>query len=208
MHNTVYRKGFFSKLACIVLLSLLSACGYRFDTSAPITVSIPYVVGDNEGAMTNALISALSNSSNFRYTTGKGDWILKAKITGSIHDRIGYRYDRDPKSGKLRDNVIGIENRRAITLEVSVIDANSEHQILGPQILQATADYDYVDPNSLQDLSFIDPSTGSRLTSIAFSLGQLDSVGSAGEDVMYPIYQKLAQKIVEGMIASGNFNEE
>lgn len=79
--------------------------------------------------------------------------------------------------------------------------------VIGPQTIKAFADYDYVDSNSLQDLSFIDPSTGTRVTSIAFSLGQLDSVGSAGEDALHPIYRQLAQKIVEGMVASGDWTD-
>jgi len=190
------------------LLFGLSACGYHFDQESTIAVSIPYVVGDFEGELTDALIYALSNSPHFRYTNGQGDWTLKAKVVNTINDRIGYRYDRDPKSGKLRDNVMGIENRKAISVEITVVNTTTEKPILGPQILQASSDYDYVDSNSLQDLSFIDPATGVRTTSIAFSLGQLDSVGSAGEDAIYPIYRKLAQRIVEGMIASGGWDDK
>lgn len=193
-------------ISLCTLILFLSSCGYRFDGGEQITVSVPYVVGDQEGQLTDALIYALSNSPNFRFTKGEGKWIVKAKIKESINDRIGYQYDRDPKSGKLRDNVIGIENRRAITVEVSVVDCCG-NSVIGPQTIKAFADYDYVDSNSLQDLSFIDPTTGTRVTSIAFSLGQLDSVGSAGEDALNPIYRELAQKIVDGMIASGNWDD-
>jgi len=191
----------------IPFLIFLSACGYHFDGGDPIAVSVPYVIGDFEGELTDALISALSRSASFQYAKGQGDWILKAKIIGTTNDRIGYRYDRDPKSGELRDNVMGIENRKTISVEICIEDATTGKQILGPQIVKAGSDYDYVDPNSLQDLSFIDPKAASRTTSIAFSLGQLDSVGSAGENAIYPIYHKLAQKIIDGMIASGGWDE-
>jgi len=192
----------------IFCLLALSACGYRFDGGEKIAVSVPYVIGDHEGELTDSLIWALSRTANFRYAENGGDWILKAKVIDTNNDRIRYRYDRDDKSGKLRDNVIGIENRKDITVEVRVVNATTGKLILGPQKIKADADYDYVDPNSLRDLSFIDPTTGSRLTSIAFSLGQLDSVGAAGEDAIYPIYQTLAQKIVDGMLASGGGDVE
>ncbi|NGX26739.1 MAG: hypothetical protein K940chlam6_00664 [Chlamydiae bacterium] len=191
--------------ACLLALS---ACGYHFDGGDPITVSVPYVIGDFEGELTGALAIALSQAAAFRYTNGQGDWTLKAKILEATNDRIGYRYDRNPVSGKLRDNVMGIENRKTISVEISIVDSITGKQILGPQIVKAGADYDYVDSNSLQDLSFIDPATGARTTSIAFSLGQLDSVGSAGENAIYPIYDRLAQRIVDGMVASGGWDDE
>ena len=121
-------------------------------------------------------------NADFRYTDGQSDWTLRAKITNATNDRIGYRYDRDPKSGNLRDNVMGIENRKTISVEITIEDSQTGKCILGPQIIKAGADYDYDDPNSLQDLSFINPATGRRATSIQFSLGQLGNVGSAGEN--------------------------
>ena len=188
-----------------IALLFLSACGYHFDTHEPIAVSIPYVIGDQEGALTNALVQAISRTPHFRYTSPDGaDWQLKVKVVKDESNRIGFRYDRNPKSGELRKNIIGTENRKELAVEVSVISCCSGKTIIGPQTLKADASYDYVDPNSLQDLSFIDPQTGRRLTTIAFSLGQLDSVGSAGEDALSPVYARLAQKIVDGLTLSGN----
>jgi hypothetical protein len=184
-------------------LLLLAGCGYRIERGEKIAISVPYVIGDYEGKLTEALARAVSRTSNFDYSKDDGDWILKAKILKTSNDRIGYRYDRDDRSGKLRSNIVGTENRKEIIVEVSVIDASTSRLIAGPQIIKADAQYDYVDPNSLRDLSFIDPTTGRRATSIAFSLGQLDSVGAAGEDAIYPIYRVLAQKIVDGLIAAG-----
>jgi len=193
-------------LSLFILLGL-AGCGYQTERGEKIAISVPYVVNDYEGALTEALARAISRTANFNYTQDEGDWILKAKVLRTNNDRIGYRYDRDDKSGKLRDNIIGTENRKEMSVEVSVISAATGKLIAGPQIIKADAEYDYVDPNSLQDLSFIDPATGRRATSIAFSLGQLDSVGTAGEDATYPIFKKLAQKIVDGLIASGDGDE-
>lgn len=190
----------------VVLLGLmcLTSCGYHVERGEKIAISVPYVIDDYEGALTQELARAISRTANFRYTQGEGDWIISAKIIRTNNDRIGFRYDRRDKSGQLRKNIVGIENRKEISVEVSVINATTCCTILGPQIIKADSQYDYVDPNSLRDLSFIDPDNGERVTSITFSLGQLDSVGSAGEDATYPVFRLLAQKIVDGLIASGD----
>ncbi len=216
-------------LPVILFLCFLCGCGYHHDGGEKIAVSVPYVVGDFEGELTDAIVAALSETADFRYTTGNADWVLKVKVESTKNERIGYRYDRKTLSkskknaleerGKLtntmdhddcdkfegtKNSVIGIENRRGITVKVSVINAETGKLILGPQIIQADSDFDYFNPKSLQDLSYVDPVTGVRTSSVAFSLGQLDNVGSAGEDALYPTYKRLAQKIVDGMIASGN----
>lgn len=187
----------------LALLILLASCGYRIDGKDAITVSVPYVKNDFEGELTDALVRALSRTANFRYEPSGGDWTLQVNICSQTNDRIGYRYDRDPTTGELRTNILGTENRKEITAEVCVVKTSTGELILGPQKIKASADYDYDDPNSLVDLSFINPETSRRTTSIQFSLGQLDSVGTAGEDAIYPIYRLLAQQIVDGMIASG-----
>lgn len=194
------------RLACILLL--LTGCGYRSDGEEKISVSVPYVVGDHEGELTRVLASTISQNPYFRYTGGEGDWIVKAKVKNSINDRIGYRYDRSQTEGTLKSNVIGIENRKTITVEVTVVNSTTGKVVLGPQEIKAGADFDYINPNNRQDISFINPSTGVPNPSISFSLGQLDSVGSAGEDAIYPIHQKIATRIVEGMIASSGWDEE
>jgi hypothetical protein len=51
----------------------------------------------------------------------------------------------------------------------------------------------------MRDLSFVDPHH--QLLSInTFSLGQLDSVEGAQDDVLTPLYRCLAQKIVDGIL--------
>lgn len=193
----------------ILCLPLLSSCGYNLEGSREqISISVPYVVGDFEGELTDAIVSTLSQSGQFRFVHDEcGRWILHARIVNTNNDRIGYRYDRSDKSGKLRKNIIGVEDRRILDVEISVVDGVTGKCVLGPEIVRSEAEYDYVDDNSLKDLSFID-SFGIRQTSIAFSLGQLDSVGVAGEDALMPLYRRAARKIVDGLIASLDFDEE
>lgn len=189
-----------------LLLVILSSCGYRIEGMDPITVAVPYVAGDNEGKLTDAIARALSKTANYRYVKEGGDWTLSVKIQGNRSDRIGYRYDRDPKSGALRDNVIGIEDRKYITAEVKVVKSSTGDIILGPQKIKTSLTYDYDDPNSLFDLSYVDSSSGTLKPMIDFSLGQLDSFAAASKEAADSIYCLLAQRIVDGMVASGDFD--
>lgn len=150
--------------------------------------------------MTNALVRELSASPRFRYRQNDGRWVLSVKIISLDDDRIGFRYDRSPNTDKRRNNVIGVENRLRMSAEVAIIDTFCDDFIMGPEIVTAEIDYDYNDPDSLRDLSVITPS-GKRQSSVAFSLGQLDSFDAAKVDAMRPLYEKLARKIVEGIEA-------
>lgn len=190
------------KRLLFLFFTTLAGCHYHLENGERIAISVPYVTGDFEGELTDALIWAISRAPQFHYTHGEGDWTLKVKILGEDNDRIGYKYDRDKKSGELKNNLIGIENRKTITVEVTLVSNATGCNLIGPQVVKADATYDYFDQNSLKDLTFIDLE-GTTQTSVAFSLGQLDSVGAAGEDATYPIYRILAQKIVEGIIGTG-----
>ena len=125
--------------------------------------------------------------------------ILEASITGDGDERIGFRFDRNPQSGELRDNIIGTENRRTIIAVVTLIDTSTHTAVLGPQTVKADADYDYVDSNSIRDLTFI-TDRGIPEKVLDFSLGQLDSVDGAHDDASTVIYRHLAQKIVDGLL--------
>jgi len=195
----------------LILLLLLTSCGYRFEGGEKIAISIPYVQGEFEGELTDALAAALSNTSQFRYTRGPGDWTLKAKLLGTENDNIGYRYDQKPLKGTEQPNVIAVENRKIISVEVSVVNSTTGTLVWGPHILKADTTYDYVDPNALSDVAAFfrkdaegDVIPDSVISTMDFSLGQLDSVGAAGEDAIYPIYKEIARKVVEGLVAAGD----
>jgi len=184
-------------------LLLASGCGYHFDggeiEGKTVSISVPYIKGDLEGHLTTELVRALSNSGHFDCVQNGGELLLEASIIGDGDDRIGYRFDRNPESGELRDNIVGTENRRTIIALVTLIETSTHATLLGPQTVKAYADYDYVDSNSIRDLTFVTKATGPEKV-LDFSLGQLDSVDGAHDDSSTRIYRRLAQNIVEGLL--------
>ena len=191
-------------IAVILLCPLFTSCGYRFNAGDSLyhgkTISVPYVKGDTtDGQLTIALIQALGDSGEFTYVHAGGNLILKVSIIHDEKEKIGYRYDRHAISGKLEKNLVPTEGRRVIKAEVSLLDGVSEQTMMGPVIVFASAEYDYVDSDNLHDLSFI-TEQGFRETVLNFSLGQLDSIEGAEDNALDPLYRRLAQKIVDGLV--------
>lgn len=190
-------------LLVLPAMLMLVSCGYRYeDDGEQTTICVPFIKGDEDGFFTSELVRALSATGHFEYRKGNANQELLVTILSDTDDRIGYRYDRNPTTGKRRKNIVGTENRETITVEVKLIDSYTQEVILGPENISASADYDYVDSNSIRDLTFINE--GKPTTVIDFSLGQLDTIEGAHDDAQIPIFRKLAQKIVDGLMIHGH----
>ncbi len=187
----------------VVAFFLLAGCGYHLANSEQTSVSVPYVTGDHEGTLTAALIRQIAESPDFIYARECGELILNVRILSVDDERIGLRYDRSPSSDKRRSNLVAVENRHKMTAEVTLYQGSTEEIIMGPEVVTADVDFDYVDQNSPQDLTVRLPG-GKHVSSVGFSLGQLDSVDAAKIDALQPLYRALAQKIVNGLIVYCN----
>jgi hypothetical protein len=181
---------------------LLAACGYHLDGQHEEihTINIPYIKGDTEGQLTNALICEISQSGLFEYVKEGGSFTLLVSLLSDDNEKIGFRYDRHDISGKRAKNLVTTEGRRILTAEVSLIEEGSLEEIVKPTTVSAGEDYDFIGAHSLRDLSFIN-SKGKRIPVTSFSLGQLDSIEGAQDDVATPLHRHLAQKIVDGLYA-------
>lgn len=191
---------------CLFLICLLTSCGYKFQgnptSSGPISISVPYITGDVEGQLNTAIVRKIAEDPRFDYHTSGGAMTLVIAVLNDKNDRIGYRYDRVPTTGKRRKNIVATENRRTLKVEVKLIDAYTDELVAGPAVITASADYDYVDSNSIVDLTFVPPH-GRPQTVLDFSLGQLDSIEGAHDGAGTPVYHSLAQKIVDGLKNQG-----
>lgn len=185
-------------------LCVLCSCGYRLEDDESFedkvtTINIPYAKGDVQGILTNELIRQISSSGYFVYVREGGALTLNVNIISDMTSKIGWRFDRNEKTCKRTNHLQPTEARRYITAEISLFDEGSLTEIIKPTLVNAFFDYDFIGTHSLCDLSFIDQH-GHRQTVTAFSLGQLDSVEGATDDVAVPLYRLLAQKIVNGLI--------
>jgi len=190
------------KNSLLFFFLLLTSCGYNFGRSQSLdqsSISVPYVEQDLSGRFTSQLIKELSYSSNLNYKYSDADYVLCVRIIDSSTSQIGYKYDRNNNNVRQK-NLRATEGRQKITARVELIEKDSNCIKFGPFDVSATSDFDYVDPDSLNDLSFIDPS-GNRTTVLAFSLGQLESIESAKEAASKVLYEKLAKKIVDAISA-------
>jgi len=177
----------------------LSSCGYHYsaqegDSSRSYCLTVPYIPGDSDAALNNELVYQLSASGHFRCVRSGGDYILRSKIISDTKSRIGFRYDRDNSTGAIEKNLLGVEDRRAVTAEVSLLDTRTGNIVAGPFEVSSNVDYDYIDPGSPKDLLF------KNRPIIQFSVGQLDSYEGAYDDTARLIFRKLAEKITAGLV--------
>ena len=194
-------------LCLILCMYLISSCGYRFaggeSSSHRTTISVPYVAGDHEGKLTIELMRQLASSGTVQPVHHGGDLILKVAIVEDGESRIGFRFDREVTTGKRLSNLIGVENRRSLTVEASLLDVVSNQTIFGPEKISAHVDFDYVNSDSIRDLTFINRQ-GEREKVIRFSLGQLDSIEGAQDSAATPLFGELANKIVNAVLQKIN----
>ncbi len=180
--------------AVAIFLFCFASCGYHATTSEDTrTISIPYVEGDQQGQLTAEIIRQLEETGLYEFVRSGGDLVLTVSMVGDQKEVVGFSYDRTEKKGKIEQNLMATENRRSLTAQITL--SEGEKAILGPLKVTASGEYDYVDVNSLKTLSFINEN-GKREKVINFSLGQLDSIEGAEDNVLTPAYRQLAHKIV------------
>ena len=184
----------------LFLLLLLTGCGYRWQPDFPMekrpSISVPFVPGDEDGTLTGEVVRALTVSGIASVENRGGDYRLGIKIVDLETESVGFRRDRQKVDGKIKKNLLASEGRKTISAEATLYEGSSEKVAFGPYKVAADVDYDYVDGDSLQDLTFVDQ-MGAQVTVLPFSLGQLESIEAAQEAANRPLYEKLAQKIVD-----------
>ena len=185
---------FFLSLIC------LSSCGYHWSpdlgqTVRP-TISVPFVEGDGDGSLTQAIVYALSSSGMADVRQAGARYRLCVSIVHSGSQTIGYRRDRQKISGEIKKNLVSAEGRKTVSIEATVYE--KDKIVCGPIRLNADSDYDYLDGDSMQDLAFINP-FGVQQTVLPFSLGQLEPKEAAEEATTKPLNGKIAGILVDAI---------
>lgn len=190
---------------CACLLSLLfclAGCGYQWglDKETPSQIFIPFAKGDEDGTLTSEIIRSLTASGLKSAPFDLSAYQLNITVLNTNTQTIGYRRDKQKVDGKVATNIVACEGRKAVALEVSLIETLSKKILHGPCLISADADYDFIDGDSIQDLLFTS-SAGVPVTVLPFSLGQLEPVEAAQEAASRPLNQKLSQKVVEYVLS-------
>lgn len=177
---------------CFSLTFLLSSCGYRFSESGLLerysTICIPFAEGDNDGCFTSALIRTLTSRKGIVYRTSGADLLLNVCLLEPEDTNIGFIYaPPDEGDNNASTLVVAHEGRLGLSARVSVIDRRTGNCVLGPMIIQSFQEYDF-EP----DLSNVDRH--------AFSLGQLEMHNLAQDAAFFPLYNLLAEKIVDYVV--------
>lgn len=184
----------------ILLFILSCGCGYRWQPDYPEGIrprfTVPFVAGDESGCLTAEIARALSSSGSIDVVSSGGDYELQVSILNHGVENIGYREDPQKVDGKVRKNLLGCEGRKTLTLQAVVY--RGTEAVYGPYQISSEAEYDYVDGDSIQDLTFVSPE-GTVVTVLPFSLGQLESIEAAQEAATHPLYRRIAQKVVDAI---------
>lgn len=172
----------------LLVLAILCSCGYHVGQGEGLpcrynSLSIPYVVGDEDGAITYALVKEVVRSGAFEYRNNGGALILYVEKVDEYEENIGFRYDRK-KRGKLTKDTIPTEGRLTMVVEVSVVEAASCCTVLGPVRLSASIDYDHDYYSSRDGVNI-------------FSLGQLSDLDEAYDAAQAPLNRVAALKVVD-----------
>ncbi len=188
-----------SLLILVTTFLTLSSCGYRpgygNNSSRFMTLSVPYVIGDEDGNLTNSIVHEIATSSPYEYRTEHGQLVLIVKLIGVEDDNIGFRYEHI-HGKKYKRSIIPAETRSVATAEVSLVNATTMCSVIPTVVLSASIDFDH-------------EYNATRHDSNVSSLGQLSDADSAFAAARYPLNRRLAQKIVEYItISSEIINEE
>ncbi|MDX8431076.1 MAG: hypothetical protein SNF33_04650 [Candidatus Algichlamydia australiensis] len=178
---------------------LFSSCGYHLAQNTNPTITVPYIKGDIDGRLTTALAYSISAETPLQYQVSSGRYQLIGEILTSSYEKTGFQYDRDETTGKRINRLNQIEERKTVELRVELIDTLTGTTLLGPEVVTSSTDYDFVDSDSIQDLS-LTSQTGRPISVLQFSMGQLGAFEDARGEASHPIYRKLAKRISSAIL--------
>lgn len=171
----------------LIVLCICTGCsGYHLERDAPLlTLSVPYVTGDVDGCLTTSLIQKIERTSGLSYSCFAPSTVLTVCLQGVSEDNIGFRYAPSVESTGGSSRILAAEEARLTAVATcTLIDCASGETLFGPQEIAAYITFDF-EP----DFSNIDFHED--------SLGQLERYPLAKDAALVPLYDKLAQKIVD-----------
>ncbi len=172
------------KALALFFLTILTGCGYHLQKSRT-AVFVPYIEGDSLGLLTSALEYQVAASPVFYLSEAGAPLQVKVEEKTQV---IGYQ--RDIEGSSQNDRLLPNEAKRMAT---AIVTFNKTHFRV-----ESAVCFDFIDSDALQDVTFF--LDGSRLSTLQFSLGQLDSREGAFANASQALYTKLSEKIVDKLL--------
>lgn len=180
------------RLFLLPALFLFCACGYHLDGRETSTLEIPYVKGDLDGDLTDAIVREIALSGKYQIRGSSANYRLKVEIIADNIYKSGFQYDEEGATEYNR--LVTNEEEKVMTLSVALIQTSTGKTVLGPSEITARVNYDFIDPDADNEAA-----VSRHLSSLNFSLGQLDSVEGARSASNIPLHTLLARKIASAL---------
>lgn len=181
-------------LLFFTILLVLTGCGYRPGLGelpdGYKSISVPYVVGDQDGSLTAAIVREVSSSLNFDHSNTGGELILAVELIDVVDQDIGFGYEQVHKH-EYKNSIIPLESRMIATVEVSLVDAATQCTVIPKVRITEYVDFDHEYNATYKD-------------STKKSLGQLSDADAAFAAAKEPLNRLIAKKVVEYITFSQN----
>ncbi len=185
-----------TRLLLASTLLLVTSCGYAPLAKRYDPMHATCVVHGSDG-MDGRLLPTLQRvflEYDVYTATDMPEYTIHIELGSDDIEQIGFQYDVNPRTQAQVNRLVPNEERRRVTADVWV--ERNGAVVLDRQTVQASAQYDFVDPDSDRDVVFTDVN-GQQVTTLDFSLGQLDAQEGArfvSDDV---VTKNLARQIAE-----------
>lgn len=179
-----------------------SSCGYHFrevaSQEAVASISVPYIEGDMEGKLTACIIKELATHPSYQYKSRGASCFLHVEVIKNEDEQVGYRHDRLESTAALLNRLVPVEGRKKMRLRAQLQETGTGKVLAGPFEVSAYKDYDFVNFDTYKELAFVDIQN-QPFSTLAYSLGQLDSIEGAKEAAIQSVYIELAKKLLLGL---------
>lgn len=174
----------------------LSSCGYKLveGDKGQITFHVPKIQGDATGALQQEVISAVSILPGFIFDPFQSTIEIVVTIDSLTTDHRDFQYQTDDLTGEIIDRLSPVESCHDAKIRFTVLKRSTKKELLDPIDIRQRIDFDFSDFRSYNDLAFTNTS-GQKITTLSYSLGQLSAEDDAYKSAMKPLYQKIANKI-------------
>ena len=185
------------KVICLIIVTFLTGCGYRFvsDVDEKKSISLRNINNDKNFFLTSALVQELQNSYLLYLDSRTSIYDLELKIIDLENRHVDFQYQTEDTTNEIINRLSPVGAAYDLKVEMVVYDKKAKSKILGPVLFTQNFSYDFFDFRSYNDIAFTDE-YGNSLTSLSYSLGQLAAEDDAKNSSKAYLFNKITKKII------------